>query len=39
MTGPDRDAIRRMNEVVVRDDRVECVMIPVGDGMSIARKR
>jgi predicted O-methyltransferase YrrM len=32
-------AMRRMNEIVVRDDRVESVMLAVRDGVTLARKR
>ena len=32
-------AIRRMNEIVVQDDRVESVMLAVRDGVTLARKR
>lgn len=35
----DRDrAINKVNGMAVRDSRVECVMLPVRDGMLIARK-
>jgi len=37
--GPDDVAMRRMNEIVVNDDRVESVMLPVRDGVTLARKR
>jgi caffeoyl-CoA O-methyltransferase len=32
-------AIRRFNEQVARDPRVECVMLPIADGLTILRKR
>ena len=32
-------AIRAFNELVARDERVDRVMIPVGDGMTLIRKR
>jgi caffeoyl-CoA O-methyltransferase len=31
--------MRRMNDVVVRDERVDSVMLPVRDGVTLARKR
>jgi predicted O-methyltransferase YrrM len=35
----DTRAIRRFNETLHGDDRVEIAMIPIGDGLTIARKR
>ncbi|MBG0832547.1 DUF2218 domain-containing protein [Planomonospora sp. ID67723] len=35
----DSVAMRRMNEIVVGDDRVESVMLPVRDGVTVARRR
>ncbi|MEV0730795.1 O-methyltransferase [Polymorphospora sp. NPDC050346] len=35
---PDR-AIATFNEEVLRDDRVDLVMVPVADGLTLARKR
>jgi caffeoyl-CoA O-methyltransferase len=32
-------AIRALNEAIAIDDRVDVVMIPVGDGLTLARKR
>ncbi|MFF5204495.1 O-methyltransferase [Streptosporangium sp. NPDC000396] len=32
-------AMRQMNEIVVGDDRVDSVMLPVRDGVTLARKR
>ncbi|MET9019092.1 hypothetical protein ABZV93_03830 [Actinopolymorpha sp. NPDC004070] len=32
-------AIRRVNELVRDDERVEAVMLPVRDGVTLARKR
>ncbi|WP_431898455.1 DUF2218 domain-containing protein [Nonomuraea sp. bgisy101] len=32
-------AMRRMNEIVLGDDRVESVMLPVRDGVTLVRKR
>jgi len=37
--GPDLDGVRRLNERVGRDARVEVSMIPVADGLTLARKR
>jgi caffeoyl-CoA O-methyltransferase len=31
--------MRQMNEIVASDDRVECVMLPLRDGVTLARKR
>lgn len=36
---PDAEAIREFNEVVVRDQRVETVTMPVRDGISLVRLR
>jgi predicted O-methyltransferase YrrM len=36
---PDAQAIKDFNEQVLRDDRVELVMLPVGDGLTLARVR
>jgi caffeoyl-CoA O-methyltransferase len=36
--GP-RVVMRQMNEIIVGDDRVESVMLPLRDGVTIARKR
>jgi predicted O-methyltransferase YrrM len=33
------EAIRRLNDRVRDDPRVESVMIPVADGLTVARKR
>jgi caffeoyl-CoA O-methyltransferase len=35
----DTRAIREMNDFVARDERVEAVMLPIADGLTIARKR
>jgi caffeoyl-CoA O-methyltransferase len=32
-------AIRALNDLLVRDDRVDVVMLPVADGVTLARKR
>ena len=32
-------AIRKLNDTIGADDRVDVVMVPVGDGLTIARKR
>jgi caffeoyl-CoA O-methyltransferase len=31
--------MRQMNEIIVGDDRVESVMLPLRDGVTLARKR
>jgi predicted O-methyltransferase YrrM len=36
---PDTAGIRRLNERIGLDERVEVSMIPVGDGLTLARKR
>ncbi|GAA2805386.1 hypothetical protein GCM10010441_32770 [Kitasatospora paracochleata] len=38
-TGPDHLAMRGLNELIATDPRVEAVMLPVRDGVTIARKR
>ncbi len=38
-TSEDTEAIRALNAKMGGDDRVDMVMLPVGDGLSIARKR
>jgi predicted O-methyltransferase YrrM len=35
----DTTALRALNAKVARDERVDMVMLPVGDGMTVARKR
>jgi caffeoyl-CoA O-methyltransferase len=35
---PDTVAIRRFNDAIVRDARVECVMLHISDGLTLARK-
>lgn len=36
---PNAVALRAFNDVVAADDRVECVVLPAFDGLTIARKR
>jgi caffeoyl-CoA O-methyltransferase len=36
---PQTEAIRAFNTRVARDPRVECVMIPLSDGLTLLRKR
>jgi caffeoyl-CoA O-methyltransferase len=36
---PDAQAIKEFNEYVLTDDRVELVMLPVGDGITLARAK
>lgn len=38
-TRPADVAIREINDLIVADDRVESVMLPVRDGVTLARKR
>jgi predicted O-methyltransferase YrrM len=35
----DTRALRALNAKIARDERVDMVMLPVGDGMTVARKR
>jgi len=35
----DTKAIRALNDFVTADPRVECVMIPIADGLLLTRKR
>ena len=35
----DTEAIRALNDFVAQDDRVEVVMLPIGDGLTLARKK
>jgi caffeoyl-CoA O-methyltransferase len=36
---PDAQAIKEFNDYVLTDDRVELVMLPVGDGLTLARAK
>jgi caffeoyl-CoA O-methyltransferase len=36
---PDTKAIRAFNRAVATDDRVETVILPVGDGLTLIRKK
>ncbi|SRR5579885_506397 len=38
-TSPDTAALRALNEKIHRDERVDMALIPVGDGVMLARKR
>ena len=38
-TDPNTEAIRAFNDRVARDPRVECVMLPISDGLTLMRKR
>ena len=38
-TEADTEAIRAVNEHVAQDDRVEAVMLPIADGLTLARKK
>jgi predicted O-methyltransferase YrrM len=35
----DTVALRALNDFLVRDERVDVVMLPVADGLTLARKR
>ncbi len=39
VTDANTEAIRAFNDMVVADDRVDAVMIPLGDGLTMLRKR
>ena len=39
VTDENTEAIRAFNDMVASDDRVDAVMIPLGDGISMLRKR
>jgi predicted O-methyltransferase YrrM len=36
---PDTEAIRRLNASLHHDERIDLALIPIGDGVTIARKR
>jgi len=36
---PDTEAIRAFNDAVHRDERVDVSLVPIGDGLTLARKR
>src|SRR5204863_8487774 len=38
-TSEDTVALRALNDFLVGDDRVELVMLPISDGLTLARKR
>jgi caffeoyl-CoA O-methyltransferase len=38
-TQPDTVALRSLNDALHRDERVDIAMLPVGDGVTLARKR
>jgi caffeoyl-CoA O-methyltransferase len=38
-TSDDTVALRALNDLLVRDERVDIVMLPVADGLTLARKR
>jgi caffeoyl-CoA O-methyltransferase len=39
VTDDDTKAIRAFNDMIAADDRVECVLLPVSDGLTLIRKR
>jgi len=39
VTDDDTSAIRTFNDRIAADDRVDTVMLPIGDGLTIARKK
>jgi len=36
---PDVDALRQMNEFIHQDERVDALLLPLGDGLTLAVKR
>lgn len=38
-TSEDTVAIRALNDMIAKDDRVEISLIPIGDGLTLARKK
>ncbi len=38
-TGADTQAIRELNAALHRDDRIDLSLVPIGDGLTLARKR
>ena len=36
---PDVPGVKAFNDYAVKDDRVELVLLPIGDGLTMARKR
>jgi caffeoyl-CoA O-methyltransferase len=38
-TSDDTVALRALNDFLVRDDRIDMVMLPISDGLTLARKR
>ncbi len=38
-TSVDTVALRAFNDMVLADDRVDCVMLPIADGLTLCRKR
>src|ERR1700691_3172352 len=39
ITDPDAAALRKMNEFIHRDNRVDALLLPLGDGLTLAVKR
>jgi predicted O-methyltransferase YrrM len=39
MDDEDTLGIRKFNDLVAADSRVDCVMLPIADGLTLLRKR
>jgi caffeoyl-CoA O-methyltransferase len=39
VSDPDTTALRHFNEVLHRDERIDLSLVPIGDGLTLARKR
>ncbi len=35
VSDPDLDAVRQMNELLAKDERIECMLMTIGDGMTL----